>query len=84
MYSFLLYVIKVSLTLSAFYLFYKLLCSRDTLHRSNRCLLLTLLVLSAVVPFMYIDLGAVATEANVSFEEMTLALEPFIFKTSPH
>jgi hypothetical protein len=24
---------------------------------------------------MYIDLGAVATEANVSFEEMTLALE---------
>ena len=75
MYSFLLYVIKVSLTLAAFYLFYKLLCSRDTLHRSNRCLLLTLLVLSAVVPFMYIDLGAVATEANVSFEEMTLALE---------
>ena len=75
MYTFLLYIIKVSLTLAAFYLFYKLLCSRDTWHRANRCLLLTILALSAVVPFMYIDLGAVATEANVAFEEMTLAFE---------
>ena len=75
MYTFLLYIIKVSLTLAAFYLFYKLLCSRDTWHRANRCLLLTILALSAVVPFVYIDLGAVATEANVAFEEMTLAFE---------
>ena len=75
MYTFLLYIIKVSLTLAAFYLFYKLLCSRDTWHRANRSLLLTILTLSAVVPFMYIDLGAVATEANVAFEEMTLAFE---------
>ena len=75
MYIFLLYIIKISLTLAAFYLFYKLLCSRDTWHRANRCLLLTILALSAVVPFMYIDLGAVAAEANVAFEEMTLAFE---------
>ena len=75
MYTFLLYIIKISLTLAAFYLFYKLLCSRDTWHRANRCLLLTILALSAVVPFMYIDLGAVAAEANVAFEEMTLAFE---------
>ena len=76
MYSFLLYVIKVSLTLAAFYLFYKLLCSRDTLHRSNRVLLLFLLILSAVIPFMYVDLGMDSQEANEVFEELTMTTEP--------
>ena len=76
MYSFLLYVIKVSLTLAAFYLFYKLLCSRDTLHRSNRVLLLLLLILSAVIPFMYVDLGMDSQEANEVFEELTMTTEP--------
>ena len=74
MYSFLLYIIKVSLTLAAFYLFYKLLCSRDTWHRANRCLLLTILALSAAIPFMYIDLGVMTSEATVAFEELSLAL----------
>ena len=71
MYTFLLYIIKVSLTLAAFYLFYKLLCSRDTWHRANRILLLTILALSAAVPFMYIDLGMVTTEATVAIEELS-------------
>ena len=78
MYPFLLYIIKVSLTLAAFYLFYKLLCSRDTWHRANRILLLTILALSAAVPFMYIDLGAMTTEAGVAIEELSLA-----FATEP-
>ena len=76
MYSFLLYVIKVSLTLAAFYLFYKLLCSRDTFHRSNRVLLLFLLILSAVIPFVYVDLGMDSQEANEVFEELTMTTEP--------
>ena len=74
MYPFLLYIIKVSLSLVAFYLFYKLLCSRDTWHRANRILLLTILALSAAVPFMYIDLGVMTTEASVAFEELGFAL----------
>ncbi len=74
MYPFLLYIIKVSLSLAAFYLFYKLLCSRDTWHRANRILLLTTLALSAAVPFMYIDLGVMTTEASVAFEELGFAL----------
>ena len=72
MYPFLLYIIKVSLTLAAFYLFYKLLCSRDTWHRANRILLLTILALSAAIPFMYIDLGVVTTEASIAIEELTM------------
>ena len=72
MFIFLSYILKVSLSLAAFYMFYKLLCSRDTLHRFNRCLLLFILVLSAVVPFIYIDLDVVFTEATVAIEELSL------------
>lgn len=76
MYTFLLYIIKVSLTLAAFYLFYKLLCSRDTLHRFNRGLLLLILALSAVLPLVHLDLGMIISEPGVAFEELTLSLEP--------
>ena len=75
MYTFLLYILKVSLSLAAFYMFYKLLCSRDTLHRFNRCLLLFILALSAVVPFMYIDLGIISHEAAVEIGQLGAALE---------
>ena len=76
MYSFLLYILKVSLSLAAFYLFYKLLCSRDTWHRFNRRLLLFILALSAVIPFLYIDLGVAVREASVVVEELATA---FVF-----
>lgn len=56
-------------------MFYKLLCSRDTLHRFNRCLLLFILALSAVVPFMYIDLGIISHEAAVEIGELGAMLE---------
>ena len=75
MIAFLSYILKVSLTLSAFYLFYTLLCSRDTWHRANRLLLLFILALSAVVPFMYIDFGIAATEAAVEIGELGAMLE---------
>ena len=55
-------------------MFYKLLCSRDTLHRFNRCLLLFILALSAVVPFMYIDLGIISHEAAVEIGELGAAV----------
>ena len=75
MIAFLSYILKVSLTLSAFYLFYTLLCSRDTWHRANRLLLLFILALSAVVPFMYIDFGIAATEAAVEIGELGSVFE---------
>ena len=75
MIAFLSYILKVSLSLAAFYMFYKLLCSRDTLHRFNRCLLLFILALSAIVPFMYIDLGIISHEAAVEIGELGAMLE---------
>ena len=75
MIAFLSYILKVSLSLAAFYMFYKLLCSRDTLHRFNRCLLLFILALSAVLPFMYIDLGIISHEAAVEIGQLGAMLE---------
>ena len=34
--TFLVYILKSALCLAAFYLFYRLLLSRDTFHRFNR------------------------------------------------
>ena len=81
MYPFLSYILKVSLSLAAFYLFYKLLCSRDTWHRFNRRLLLFILVLSAVIPFMYIDINIAVREASVVVEELTTAFATNTTKT---
>ena len=83
MYPFLIYSIKAALSLAAFYLFYKLLCSRDTLHHFNRRLLLCILALSAVIPFMYIDLGGIANEANVIYEEFIMPIDTETTTTVP-
>ena len=48
--TFLLYSLKAAGCLVAFFLFYKLLLSRDTLHRMNRILLDGVLLLSFVLP----------------------------------
>ena len=81
-----LYLLKTSLSLAAFYLFYKLLCSRDTWHRQNRVLLLLIFALSAVIPFLYIDLGQVAQEASVIIEELSTSLvgEAIEFEGATH
>ena len=71
-----MYIIQSSLILAAFYLFYKLLCSRDTLHRFNRGLLLLILALSAVIPCIHIDLPTASQELNAVFEELTMNIEP--------
>ena len=71
-----MYIIHSSLILAVFYLLYKLLCSRDTLHRFNRGLLLLILALSAVLPFIHIDLPTISQEASAVFEELTMTIEP--------
>ena len=50
MMTFLLYQLKVAAVLAAFWLFFRLLLSRETLHRLNRTVLLATVVLSFVLP----------------------------------
>ena len=54
--TFIVFIIKSALCLIVFYLFYKLLLSKDTFHRFNRIALLSILLLSFVVPFGVIGL----------------------------
>ena len=48
MYTLMLYSLKVGACLAVFYLFFKLLLSRETFHRLNRIVVLAAMVLSAV------------------------------------
>lgn len=55
--EFLAYSIKVSMCLVMFYIFYKLLLSRTTLHTFNRFVLLSLVALSLILPFVHVTVG---------------------------
>ena len=70
---FLVYILKSSLCLAAFYLFYRLLLSRETLHRFNRMALLGVLLLSAVVPLI-----EVSTEQPTGVGQGMLTLEEWL------
>lgn len=63
------YLFLSATTLVLFYLFYKLLLSRDTLHRFNRVVLLTLLVLTAVLPLLRFDFGQFGRTFSYTLQE---------------
>lgn len=48
------YILKASVCLTLFYLFYRLLLSRETFHRFNRIVLLSLLSLSLFLPLVQV------------------------------
>lgn len=50
------YILKSSICLTAFYLFYKLMLSKETFHKFNRIVLLSLFILSFIIPFIEITL----------------------------
>ena len=53
---FLVYILKSALCLAAFYLFYRLLLSRETFHCFNRLALLGVLVLSCMLPLAEVSM----------------------------
>lgn len=69
---FFVYILKASLCLAVFYLFYRLLLSKETFHRFNRIALLGLLALSCLLPWMKVTLHEAPEigQALVSLEEM--------------
>ena len=54
MYELMIYSLKVGVCLAVFYLFFKLLLSRETFHRFNRIVVLAAMVLSFVLPLCVI------------------------------
>ena len=74
---FFVYILKSAICLALFYLFYRLLLSRETFHRFNRVALLGLLVLSCVVPLIEVGSEAVnvLNRQFFSWEEMLMMAE---------
>ena len=77
--TFLVYILKSSVCLALFYLFYRLLLSKETFHRFNRLALLGVLVLSCVVPFIEVTVQEPSEMAQpfLALEEMVV-MEPIV------
>ena len=72
--AFLVYILKTSFCLAIFYLFYKVLLSRETFYRFNRLALLSLFCISALLPLIQINLERPTgvSQVIVSVEEAIL------------
>ena len=75
---FFVYILKTSVCLAVFYLFYRLLLSKETFHRFNRLALLGVLLLSCLVPLIEVTTQE-ASEMNQPF----IALEDMLLMTGP-
>ena len=71
---FFVYILKASLCLAVFYLFYRALLGKETFHRFNRLALLSLLALSCLLPAIEVTVSEAPKmgQAFVSLEEMML------------
>ena len=71
--DFFVYMIKSAFCLTMFYLFFRLLLSKETFHRFNRIALISLLVLSSVLPAIQtIMLRLEGKPQSISLEDLLL------------
>lgn len=73
---FFIYSVKVAVCLALLYLFHKLLMSRDTFHTFNRFAILSMMLLSLVLPLVHLSLDS---EAGIN--RGTVALEGLVAQT---
>lgn len=71
----LIYIMKSAVCLAVFYLFYKLLMSRETFHRFNRFSLLGLMIICSIIPFVKISIDSPteSVQAVESIDELLTA-----------
>ena len=71
----LIYIMKSAVCLAVFYLFYKLLMSRETFHRFNRFSLLGLMIICSIIPFVKISIDSPteSVQGAVSMDELLTA-----------
>lgn len=75
---FLVYALKASVCLAVFYLFYRLLLSKETFHRFNRLALLGVLLLSCLIPLVEVTVhdAPEISQPFLTLKEMMLMAEP--------
>ncbi|MDL2277264.1 hypothetical protein LJC57_01605 [Parabacteroides sp. OttesenSCG-928-G07] len=76
--TFFVYIVKSSVCLALFYLFYKLLLGKETFHRFNRIALLSLIILSVLLPFCQIAITKPVMQSPVMDLEMLLAMASLV------
>lgn len=72
--EFVIYSVKVSLCLVMFYVFYKLLLSRTTLHGFNRFVILALVAVSLSLPFIHITVEKPVVESGVTIDHFLMMI----------
>lgn len=70
--EFVIYSVKVSMCLIMFYVFYKLLLSRTTLHTFNRFVILALVAVSLVLPFIHLTVEKPVVEGTVTIDQLLM------------
>ena len=75
--AFFVYIVKSAVCLAVFYLFYRLLLSRETFHRFNRIALLGILILSCVIPFAEVTMKEPmeVSQQLLTWEELLLVAD---------
>lgn len=71
--EFLIYTMKSTVCLAVFYLFYRLLLSKETFHRFNRVALLSIILLSVLLPFCRIT-----TPVSGALQQSIMGLEQLL------
>lgn len=76
--TFFVYILKSSVCLALFYLFYRLLLSKETFHRFNRVALLGILFLSLLIPLLEVTTAQPTEMAHTMLTlEQLLAMVDF-------
>ena len=77
--AFFVYILKSSLCLAVFYLFYRLLLSKETFHRCNRIALLSIILLSYILP-----LTAITTSQHTMVSTAVTTVEDLLIMYEQH
>ncbi|WP_278970622.1 TonB family protein [Phocaeicola barnesiae] len=80
--TFLVYILKSSLCLALFYLFYRLLLSKETFHRFNRIALLGVMLISCLLPLVRVTVDrATVVNTSVMLVEEDMLMYPWEMQT---
>ena len=79
----LIYILKSAVCLAIFYLFYKLLMSRETFHRFNRFSLLGLMIICSIIPFAKISIERPVETVQIEISMDESLMMPVITDTDP-
>ncbi|MDD4639648.1 MAG: M56 family metallopeptidase, partial [Bacteroidales bacterium] len=78
------YILKSSLCLAVFYLFFKLMLCRETFHRFNRIVLIALFTISLLIPFIKITFSHPSPYSDLTLNlDYLISMAEVVTENSP-